>query len=214
MRAFHLAGLTSLLGLVFISSASANIVANPGFESGATDWTFNGSTNNPWRIGAGVGIAGAHTGTMDASDGCVGAPCVNPDPDPDGSWLYQDLVTVPGTQYTLSFWWASAGPANELEVLFGSTVADDLVNVPSGPYIQYSNTVTLTAASTTTRLEFIGRQDPGFNSLDDIDVEAGSGTVTPEPSAYVLIGSGLALLAGVAAARRSGQRTITRSASS
>ena len=161
-----------------------------------TDWTFNTGTNNPWAINAGVGIAGAHTGTMDASDGCVGAPCVSPDPDPGGSWLYQDLVTVPGTQYTLSFWWASAGPANELEVLFGSTVADNLVNVTAGPYIQYSNTVTLTATSTTTRLEFIGRQDPGFFSLDDIDVEGATSTAAPEPSAYVLIGSGLALLAG------------------
>ena len=113
-----------------------------------------------------------------------------------GAWLYQDLVTVPGTQYTLSFWWASAGPVNELELLFAPTVADNLINVDSGPYIQYSNTVTLTATSTTTRVEFIGRQDPSFNSLDDIDFESASTTVKPEPSAYVLIGSGLALLAG------------------
>jgi len=197
MRVCHLAGLTSLLGLVFISSASANIVANPGFESGATNWTFNPASSDPWQIGTGVGIAGAHTGTQDASTGCVGAQCINPDTSPLGAWLYQDLVTVPGTQYTLSFWFASAGqPGQELEVLFGSTVADDLVNVPSGPYIQYSNAVTLTATSTTTRLEFIGRQDPSFNSLDDIDVEGATSTVTPEPSAYVLIGSGLALLAG------------------
>ena len=196
MRACHLAGLTSLLGLVFISSASANIVANPGFESGATNWTFNTGSDDPWGIGTGIGIAGAHTGTQDASTGCVGAPCINADPNPMGAWLYQDLVTVPGTQYTLSFWWASAGPVNELEVLFGSTVADNLINVDSGPYIQYSNTVTLTATSTTTRVEFIGRQDPSFNSLDDIDVEGATSTVTPEPSAYVLIGSGLALLAG------------------
>lgn len=194
MRLFCLAGFVSLLGLAFVSSASAaNIVANPGFEAGGTGWIFNG-----WGIYAGAGTLGvAHTGTMDASTGCVGAGCITPDPASGGAWLYQDLATTPGSTYSLTFWFASAGTPMELRALFGSTIAVDLTGISAGGYIQYANTVTLTASSSTTRLEFLGRQDPAWNSLDDINVEAiGQGETVPEPSGYLLLGSGLALLAG------------------
>jgi hypothetical protein len=178
--------LLPLLMLATLMPASAgNIVQNPDFEAGSANWTVNG-----WTIGTNVGTAGAHSGTMDADTGCVGAGCIVPDPDTGGAWLYQDLATVPGQTYSLTFWFASDGTPMELMVLFDSTTAVDLVGIPQGGYIQYSNTTTMTASSSTTRLEFLGRQDPGWNSLDDIDVEAVAGV--PEPMSFVLAGAGLA----------------------
>jgi hypothetical protein len=184
------------LGLAFVSSANANIVNNPGFEAGATGWT-----SHAWGFTSVLPFI--HTGNGAADTACVGATCITPDPSA-GAWLFQDLATAPGDSYSLTFWYnadVGADPAqtpNELRVLFGgSTVAVDLIDITAPGYIQYSNTVTLTATSNTTRLEFLGRQDPSVLGLDDISVAATvQGTTTPEPSAYLLLGSGLVLLAG------------------
>ncbi len=71
-------------------------------------------------------------------------------------------------------------------MLFGNTVAFDLINTPSSAtLLPYSRTVMATSSSTT--LTFLGRQDPGLNRLDDVSVNA-TGTSTPEPSTLLLVG--------------------------
>ncbi len=63
----------------------------------------------------------------------------------------------------------------------------------TGQYTFFSTTAT--ASSSTSRLEFIGRQDPSWDALDDISVtDLGSGTA-PEPAPWVLTALGLAALA-------------------
>lgn len=85
------------------------------------------------------------------------------------------------------------GTPNELKVLFGNTVAFDLINTPSSAtLLPYSRTVMATSSSTT--LTFLGRQDPGLNRLDDVSVNA-TGTSTPEPSTLLLVGGLLPLAA-------------------
>ena len=74
--------------------------------------------------------------------------------------------------------------------LCGSSVID-LVNIASG-YNQYSVS-SLLASSRTTRLEFLGRQDPSFLGLDDVDVQ---GTI-PEPATLALLAGGLLLIGGL-----------------
>lgn len=187
MRHFCLAGFTCLLGLAFVSSAKANIVSNPGFEAGGTGWSAS-----QWGFNLGFF---PHSGTGSADTLCASTLCITSDPDPFGAWLFQDLATAPGTPYNLTFWYNAdvvfnpARPPNELRVLFGSTVAVDLIDITAPGYIQYM--VTLTATSNTTRLEFLGREVSTALVLDDISVVA-----APEPSAYLLLGSGLVLLAG------------------
>jgi hypothetical protein len=202
------------LGMVWACSpAFANLVFNPGFELGSTGWTTNTNLSGgaDWNI-TNVGVFGgdstngayAHSGTWFAQDGCnasghtPNSSCVEPYPDPQGSWLYQDLSTVAGHTYSLTFWFVSDGNNMELEALFGSTVAIDITSIPTSlndVYQQYSNTVTLTANSSTTRLQFLDYQGPHWASLDDIDVEDLGAAGAPEPGSVVLVGLGLLCLA-------------------
>jgi hypothetical protein len=171
-------------------AAAQNLVQNPGFETGTfAPWVashYGGNGGGPWTVVSG---AGAHSGTKYASTGCngsVGGTCIAPDSG-TGGWLYQDLATVPGTQYTLTFYYAPGGAAGggnaELQVLWGPSATPlttggngsctgncvfDNTSIGSSTYTQY--TVNLTATSASMRLEFLGRQDPQVDFLDDISV--------------------------------------------
>jgi hypothetical protein len=111
------------------------------------------------------------------------------------------LNTTIGARYDLSFWAFFEGPTDEIKVTWGDSTAPvtsaitaiDILNpvVPNDVYNQYSVTGLL-ATSTTTRLQFFGRQDPNLNlGVDDISV-----VQNPEPSTILLISGGLLLLVG------------------
>jgi hypothetical protein len=175
---------------LFTFPAWANLVQNPGFETGdLTSWTANSISNNPWAVTAG----GPTIGGFSASTGCVGDSCINGTSAQQAS-LSQTITTVSGQNYVLGFFFKpNAGTPNELKVLFGNTVAFDLVNTAgTSALVAYSTTVAATSNSTT--LTFLGRQDPGFDRLDDVSVNA-TGTSTPEPSTLLLVGGLLPLAA-------------------
>lgn len=207
-RCWRLALAAACLASVAVAQ---NLVQNPGFETGSfTGWTassYGGHGGARWEIYSG---AGAHTGTHYASTGCNGSSggtCIAPDPGA-GAWLYQDLATTPGTQYTLTFYYAPGGATGggvaELQVLWGpsgsplttggngsctgSCVFDNAL-IGSSTYTKY--TMTLTATSTSMRLEFLGRQDPQLDFLDDVSVVAPSPN-TPVPPSLPLTLAGLA----------------------
>src|SRR5690349_2024952 len=99
--------LLAAAGCVASAAMAGNIVANPGFETGDfTSWT----TNSGWDIIGTGGTAGVfpHTGSFFANTGCVGTTCIQADSSgsPDAAWFYQDLATVPGTLYDLTFYFA------------------------------------------------------------------------------------------------------------
>jgi hypothetical protein len=175
---------TPLIGLAaivvaFASTPSfANLVLNGDFETGnLTDWTNNPNSSDPWTVTDGSPVIG----TFSASTGCVGAQCTDETNLPTASYLFQNLATVAGTDYTLTFEFTpDNGTQNELKVLWGGAVVDDLVNVPDTGFVDYI-VANLVATSGSTQLEFLGRQDPGFDRLDSVDVEA-AGTVVPEAS--------------------------------
>jgi len=112
------------------------------------------------------------------------------------AYLYQDLTTVAGDTYTLSFEFAGDGNAMELQAWFGGTLAEDLVNIGDTGLEEYV-IPDLVATSTTTELEFLGRQDPGYDELTDVSVTTGS-SVTPEPGTLGLLGTGVLGLLGFA----------------
>ncbi len=192
--------ITLALGLcVFLGPQlrAANIVSNPGFETGdLTGWARNGQAGYAWQVGLSLGSSKvANSGTYYAGTGCGGPTCITglgPNGIDGPNYLYQDLETVAGERYTLSFYFSSDGSPMELKALFGSTTAFDLVNllVDSSPLYQfYSATVTATGA--TTRLQFLGYQNAGtYNALDDVSVvDAGSGA--PEPATWFMLGSAM-----------------------
>ena len=77
-------------------------------------------------------------------------------------------------------------------VTWGGSLAIDILNpaVPDDVYAQYF-ALPLVATSTTTRLQFFGRDDPGSIGLDDVAV-----TPNPEPSTFLLIGGALLIFGG------------------
>jgi hypothetical protein len=215
-----------------------NLVQNPGFETGTFGpWVaspYGGNGGGGWVVSSG---AGAHSGTHYVSTGCNGSEggtCIAAYPG-TGGWLYQDLATVPGTQYTLTFYYApgsaSGGGSAELQVLWGPSATPlttggngtctgscvfDNASIGSSAYTQYS--VSLMATSTSMRLEFLGRQDPQSDFLDDISVTAPAPVVSAPtllPSSLLVTMAGLACvglykgrrrIVATAQARRDGPR--------
>ena len=165
-------------------ATAGNIVLNPSFESGSANWTLD-NNGNPWFINS-----QPHSGSLDIESQCAGAICVDP---VNGTFFYQNLSTVIGQTYSLSFWAFVEGAPDEIKVTWGGVTALDIVNpvVPNDVYAQYSTT-SLLATSTTTQLEFFGRQDPNQSlGVDDISV-----TAIPEPSSLALISVALLIAAG------------------
>ena len=157
---------------------------NGGFETGdLTDWTVNLSSNNPWRVNDTASALSGRVpseGSFFAQTGCSGDPCIN-GTESQQSWLYQDVATLAGQQYLLSFDFSATGDPMELEVLFDGAVVFDLTGLGSqSSYTSYSTNVT--ASGTTSRLAFLGRQDPRYSALDNIALISDA----PEPSAGIL----------------------------
>lgn len=177
------------MAIIFLNTlaCAANLVVNPGFETGDfSGWTVNDGWGFGWTVNDAIGEQIPYDGAWFASNGCVGAQCIGSstggDTSPDTSYLYQDIATVPGASYTVGFEFASAGPPMQLVVTFGDNVIANLVNEPSSyTYTEYSGSII--ADSAVTRLEFQGRQDPGWDALDNISVA--ETYATPEPTTMV-----------------------------
>jgi hypothetical protein len=196
------------MGLVCASAAFAgNIVLNPGFETGDfTSWTGG----NRWEVATNDDVF-PHSGSFYADTGCVGAGCIA------GSATFsQTLTTVIGQNYTFSFFYdlgeTSDGEEGddfaELVAQWnGATVLDaTATDVPDAGYVLFS--VNEIASSTSSTIQFFGRQDPDELGVDDVCVDLAGGACAgqsgvPEPGSMFLFGGGLAVLALFGARRRS-----------
>jgi hypothetical protein len=203
------------LALLATSAAASSIVQNGGFTTGDfSGWTVNtcgsGCTTPAWLLanpfpGTIGGITPPGT-TSAASTGCTGAGCTNTS---TGDTISQSLTTVASQVYTLTFYY-DPGPhavtgdqVTELDVLWnGSLVSGgQLVDVtPLNTWQLYSYTVT--ATSTSTVLEFTGRDDPDDLFLSDISVTPQAGPTVPEPVSLTLIGGGLLGIGAIGAILR------------
>ncbi len=173
---------------------AANLVVNPGFETGTfTPWVPGG-----WGINSVDASTLGSFGNDFAYTGCIGGSCVDENLAAQTNFLYQDVATVAGATYTFSFHYRSfASSTNEIKAFFDGGKVADLSNAPaffpggSAPFAFFSTTAV--ASGTTTRIGFIARDDLGDMLLDEVSLVGGGGTA-PEPSTWFLIGSSVAVL--------------------
>jgi hypothetical protein len=196
VAAFTLAG-------AMAAPAMANIVTNGGFEAGDAGWTTVG-----W--GAFNSDRGTHSGINSMGTGCT---------DTEFRCTFgQNLTTVAGQRYDISFWLYTDGYVdrsgqvvgqfeNGLRVWFDGAIVDTIINFPTtntgGDWLPGGPSTLITingvvASGSSTLLQFGGFHEPAGIFVDDVSVDASNGV--PEPGSIALVG--MAFL-GLAATRRS-----------
>lgn len=185
----------AVLALGAMPSAAANIIQNPGFEQGATGWTYNNFifVSNPlW----------AHTGTNAARLTYCSVVSTCLDEVFSGAYVGQVLDTTPGERYDLSFWVRSFTGDARLSVFWDGT---ELMQGPTvnGPMVQYTFTG-LSASAGATLLEVHGYNEINkYLSFDDFSVTqaaappptgSDSSVAMPEPGIFGLMLAGVGAL--------------------
>jgi len=112
--------------------ACANIVENPGFESGTLGaWSF---------VDFALTSAVAHTGTYSAYTGCYGSSCVSTLN--SGAYIQQSLSTTAGQTYDLSFFLSeNGGPPSAFSVFWNGAQIADVINPANNSlpgWVEYS----------------------------------------------------------------------------
>lgn len=142
-------------------------VPNGGFETGDfSQWQTAGNMADTF---ASTGLP--HSGNYSAALGPIGSL----------GYIDQELPTVPGQVYLLSFWlYNTAGttPVNEFSVYCNGTLLD-LVNASSFGWTLYQYVVP--ANYFVTYLQFGFRNDPGYYYLDDVNFTPLPGAVNLTP---------------------------------
>jgi hypothetical protein len=137
---------------------SGNLIVNGGFEAGDfSGWTTVAAPDSSYF---GVSPGNPHSGTYGAFFGSYFF---------ERDEIYQDVPTVPGHTYHISYWVANdGGGLTEIRSSWGGAVLEDLFPDNTFPYQQHSFDVVATSTSTEFRIG--GYQLPALWYLDDVSV--------------------------------------------
>ncbi|MGB8888149.1 MAG: PEP-CTERM sorting domain-containing protein [Candidatus Korobacteraceae bacterium] len=166
-----------------------NLLTNGSFETGDfTGWNTGGNFEDTEVVsGAFYVYTGAEDGSFYAVLGPVGS---------DGT-IGQSFTDHAGTQYTFSFWLNAVGDnPSDFSAFWDGTSVLSLTNpTTNGAWTQFSFTETGTGSD---NISFAFRDDPAYIALDNISVSSSTGTgTTPEPSSWILLGTGVVALGGM-----------------
>jgi hypothetical protein len=172
-----------------------NLVKNPSFEAGSTDWILS----DPFTISP----SWVHSGTHGIVTLCPASWCL--DTVGVGAYARQTLATTAGASYDLSFWVLPMSDASEYSVFWdGALIADRVLPGNSSSMI-FQQFTGLTAATSATVLEVHGRNAPSLVAFDDFAVFQSAAAVAspvPEPVAGSMLVAGLAVLGFMRRRRR------------
>jgi len=165
-------------------TSASNLVQNCSFGTGdTTNWTVTSAASS-----SDFGVdSNGYNGDNEASFGAEGN---------EYDIISQTLSTTSGGAYTVSFWLEDgkgngAGSNTDFQALWnGVSLLDQYTDED---WTQYTFTVTGTGSDTLT-LE--GYNSPSYYNLSDVSVTPAT-SATPEPSSLLLLGTGLAGLAGM-----------------
>jgi hypothetical protein len=189
-------------GVAWSAGAQANLVNNPGFETGNfSGWTVGGTTTG---TGGAINI-GVDSFSYDVHSGTYGVFAGND----YTTTLDQTVSTIVGATYSFTYW-LDVYQADATGGLFtaqwggsGGTMVTSLASPPeTDVFTQYGGSVVATA--TTTDLHFTFLNAPGWFGFDDVSVveTAGPPTHAPEPASLAVLAAGLAVLPWRRGARR------------
>jgi choice-of-anchor C domain-containing protein len=201
-----IAGLATFVGTSVLPQGAAadpvNIVTNGSFEattaptsSFSTVLAGDSTSIQGWTVvtpsmyGPGGGsvdlTAGAYNG-WGTEDGNYLIDLAGTSSEPGG--IYQDVATIPGVEYSLSYWTAVNGDQapnqpHTMNVVVGGVPVDTVQALSAGAPLQWvQKTTTITATSSTTRVEFDDAtsgdtiQGP---ALDNVSMTAIADVITP-----------------------------------
>jgi len=141
---------TSAPVVIWSSNALANLIANPGFESGTNGWLFTGDS--------GV-TASPHTGNWSAyvniAAGTIG----------------QTVATVPGDIYLVSFWLSANGFSSSATITASFCNTNGFAkSYGSGGFGYVQESFSVQATATNSPFIFTGVMGGGTYFLDDVSV--------------------------------------------
>ena len=165
------------------------LVQNGGFETGDfTSWSLTGSSGSQYNfVGNATSLYTTTTSHRHTTTNYVGSYYIH-----SGNYgaflgqsgglayLSQALATVPGEDYLLSFWLVNPGEfvnpplPNQFTVAWDGTTLFNQANLGVLSYTNMQFVVSAAASSTT--LQFGARNDPDYFGLDDVSV-----TLIPAP---------------------------------